>query len=272
MLLPPFWRGRGKHAPARIRIARFQAIVKAAQAVAGYNAILQDANLCTPALVDRIQDVEAALSAITPIPHHQYASLFSTRRPARRRPPDGPETRSALLVEYAEARAGLGTCRSAAVDDSDPYSPQSTANFTADLFRLSRALQSPPPTELPCDQAVVVFSGMEAGILTEEQRDDLWNRFQTPLFEQFVGTDGRIVAAECEVHDGMHIRLDDAIVESHCGEIVLTSLTDREAPALRVLSGLSGEIEHAPCECGRAEPRLMRVGQAAGSKTVTAVA
>lgn len=273
MLLPPFWRGRGKHAPARNRIARLQAILKAAQKIPGYREALETAKLNTPALAEAVREVDAAVAAIPPISMARYESFYVRRPAALRQGSANGETRSALMVSYAEARAGFANCHDRLTEQSDLYSPDAIAGATADLLNLSRALESAAaPIAAHGDQAMVVFSGTEAGILTQAQRDSLWYRYHAPLFEQFLGTDGVVIAAECEVHAGMHLRLESAIVESLDGEIVLTSLTDLETPALRVRTGLGGEIEHEACECGRVEPRLVGVRKVEAPEVRAAVA
>ncbi len=130
------------------------------------------------------------------------------------------------------------------------------AEATVDLYNLSQSLQSTTPLK-DTDHGLVVFSGVDAGLMTAEQRHDLWERYQVPLFEQFLGTDGRVVAAECELHAGLHIRPNGAVFELLDDELVITSLTDEASPALRMQSGFTGQIDREPCECGRLEPRLI---------------
>ena len=174
-------------------------------------------------------------------------------------------------MPYALARSGVDSCRTTLSGYTDLYSVRGMASATEDLRRLGQALSNPPSAETDeADLAMVVFSGMDAGVLTEEQRNQLWDKHQMPFFEQFVGTDGRVVASECEVHSGLHVRGEDAVVECVDGEIVLTSLTDQQTPALKVLSGLSGTIEKEACDCGRTEPRIMSLARASKSRAAAA--
>lgn len=274
MLLPPFWRGRQSHAPAGIRLSRFRAVLRAAQAVPAYRERFAKAGLTSPETVDALVDVEAALTTLNPISWSHYTSIFAGRRPSWRRRPANSETRSALLVPYAEARSGAGSCNR--TDDvNDLYSDAGIGRATADLFRLSRSLSSASEkngTLQRPDMAVVVFSGMDAGVLTEEQRDQIWAYYQVPLFEQLVGTDGNVIATECEVHAGLHISPAAVVLERVDGEIVVTSLTDTEHPAIRVWSGLTGEIDGTPCECGRVEARLLGLEHSIRDRSAKAVA
>jgi hypothetical protein len=224
-------------------------------------------------MLDAIVDVEAALTALQPISWSHYSSLFSTRPPSWRKRPMNTETRSALLVPYAEALSGgLGSVRAMPETENDLYSDSGIARATADLFRLSRALGSANSTDAQPDMAVVVFSGMDAGVLTQEQRDQIWSYYQVPLFEQLLGTDGKVIAMECEVHSGLHVNPAAAVLECLDGEVLVTSLTDTEYPAIRVWSGLTGKIDAAPCECGRVEARLLGLGRSAQDRSAIAVA
>jgi hypothetical protein len=83
--------------------------------------------------------------------------------------------------------------------------------------------------------AVVVFSSVGLhGALEMHHRDLLWKAFGLPVFEQLRGADGRVIARECEVHNGLH--LDAA-----------------EMPV-----GMAVEIETEQCDCGLETARLRR--------------
>jgi hypothetical protein len=59
--------------------------------------------------------------------------------------------------------------------------------------------------------AIVVFSSVTLhGALEMHHRDLLWKAFGLPVFEQLLGADGRVIARECEVHDGLHLGSGDA--------------------------------------------------------------
>lgn len=197
--------------------------------------------------------------------------MFLQRKPARRHIPSSRETRSAWMAPYAKARTGLDACHDLPSDCLELYSPRGTAEATADLYNLSQSLQ-PTAFQKDADHGLVVFSGVDAGLLTAEQRQDLWERYQVPLFEQFLGTDGRVVAAECELHAGLHIRPEGAVFELLDDELVITSLTDQNSPALRLRSGFTGQIDREPCECGRLEPRLVGLRALVQLKAETAAA
>ena len=102
---------------------------------------------------------------------------------------------------------------------------------------------------------IVVLSSVnspDGGPLFARHRDLLWKAFGLPVFEQLRGWDGRVIARECEVHDGLHFE---------GGE--------HELAALRMAADFSAEIVTAQCECGAETPRLR---YAAAPKALTAAA
>jgi hypothetical protein len=105
---------------------------------------------------------------------------------------------------------------------------------------------------------VVSFTGGDLGELREEDREPFWRVFQVPVFEQRVGFDGRVVAYECEAHEGLHIVPERAAFEETAeSELLITSLTDLRFPTLRVGTRMARSIEHECCGCGNAAPRLV---------------
>jgi hypothetical protein len=87
--------------------------------------------------------------------------------------------------------------------------------------------------ELPSlKTAIVVLTTIGETLLVNHHRDALWRAFGVPVFEQLRGSDGAVIARECEVHDGLHI---------------VDSTAD-----------LRGEIVTDPCACGAETPRLRR--------------
>ena len=67
--------------------------------------------------------------------------------------------------------------------------------------------------------------------MSDADRESLWWAFRVPVYEQVIGKSGKLLAAECEAHDGLHIA----------------------SPAL----SLHGEsVDDSPCPCGRKTSRI----------------
>jgi hypothetical protein len=76
---------------------------------------------------------------------------------------------------------------------------------------------------------VVVFTGPGYGVLTEEDREQIWRRWGVPVYEQMMDSDGRVVAEECDAHDGLHLVAGAA---------------------------WAGAAEHGECACGLEGPKV----------------
>jgi hypothetical protein len=85
--------------------------------------------------------------------------------------------------------------------------------------------------------ALVVLTDIAGDTLAEDSRHMLWQAFGVPIFEQLRGEHGRVIARECEVHDGLHMDPAAAVTEEFSGD-------------------LSGGLVNEQCECGAETPRL----------------
>lgn len=79
---------------------------------------------------------------------------------------------------------------------------------------------------------VIVLSRPSDGLLTEDDRDFIWNALGVPAFNHLVDEDGRVLARECDAHDGLHV----------------------EAPLPSVYRD---RVISEACPCGRPGDRLM---------------
>jgi len=95
--------------------------------------------------------------------------------------------------------------------------------------------------------AVIALESRGDPLLSMEERAWLWRAFRVPVFEQIIGPDGELLAAECEAHDGLHI----------------------EIPGL---SWSGYQLEMSPCGCGRKTPRLQPGMPAERTRSVAAYA
>jgi hypothetical protein len=124
-------------------------------------------------------------------------------------------------------------------------------------------------------EAVIVIQGLEEGILFPGERDMLWRTLGVPVFEQWVGLDGELLAWECGLHQGLHFQQDRAELEQIRGELVLTSWYGLCSPAPRLATGWTAEIDTRCCRCGDPNPLLRDLGiwqPAAAPKAVFACA
>ena len=127
------------------------------------------------------------------------------------------------------------------------FAPAALASTREQLFGLAAAERPPSLTH-----AVIVLESPGDGLLSAGERERLWRAFRVPVFEQIVGARGRLVAAECEAHEGLHV----------------------ETPGLPwgSLPSQGYRLELAACGCGRNTPRLVSALPAERTRSVAAYA
>jgi hypothetical protein len=79
-------------------------------------------------------------------------------------------------------------------------------------------------------------------LITEAERAQFWRVFGVPLFQQIVGRAGRVIAWECEAHDGLHFDSDDIELAGYTLDVSLCGC-GRKTPRLRVAA--QPELEQA---------------------------
>lgn len=127
------------------------------------------------------------------------------------------------------------------------------------LRRICAAIEARLLTLPQLCEAVIVMEGIEEGTLHAGERDLLWRALGVPVFEQWLGLDGELLAWECAAHCGLHFNSEKAELEVVDGELVVTSWNALRTPVLRMGTGWTAEIERLPCACGDARPLLRHI-------------
>ncbi len=119
--------------------------------------------------------------------------------------------------------------------------------------------------------ALPVICGAER--VTPRDRADLEAAFG-PVFDVYGCREVMMIAGECSVHDGLHVCMDNLVVEiivtengrqrpareGETGEIVLTDLHNFGMPFIRYANGdIATAGSDKPCACGRTLPRIRSV-------------
>lgn len=112
-------------------------------------------------------------------------------------------------------------------------------------------------------------------------REEIVKAFGPNVFETYGSREVMLVAAECEAHDGLHLSMENLLVElvvredgrerpaepGETGEVIITDLHNYGMPFLRYASGdLAVSRGREPCPCGR---NLLRVGPVEGRVSET---
>jgi phenylacetate-CoA ligase len=110
--------------------------------------------------------------------------------------------------------------------------------------------------------------------LFPSDRESLVQAFGPNVFETYGNREVMLVAAECEAHQGLHLSMENLVVElvvregaaerparsGELGEVVITDLHNYGAPFIRYVTGdLAVACAPGRCACGRALTRLERV-------------
>lgn len=113
-----------------------------------------------------------------------------------------------------------------------------------------------------------VLCGAEA--LLPHDREAIVQAFGPHIFETYGSRETMLIAAECEVHEGMHLSDENLLVEiarngqalppGKPGDVLITDLHNYGMPLIRYANGdLATMAETGPCACGRRLRKLARV-------------
>lgn len=125
------------------------------------------------------------------------------------------------------------------------------------LRRITAAVLAGELTLPKLDDAIVVLNSITDGALYSGERDLLWQVFGVPIFEQWIGFDGELIAWECDAHDGLHLNSPQVHLEANSDGFRLTSWDARRTPVLRLDCGFRTELSQEPCRCGHPSPLLL---------------
>lgn len=256
----------GNRVPRDVRLARFRRVLRAAQRTRRYQAALERAGLTSPGAISRLCSIEEALQQLPRMDWAEFqgspADFYNPAAPApalqRFRYPTNHQIRTAVLGPRLVESASVRVFQPDWIEQVREFRPEALAGPVSVLMQLAKAAHYTGTAIPTVTRAIVAFTGLEHGALTEAGRDMLWQVFEVPIFEQYLGADGSLLAWECEAHAGLHMVEDNAIVEqSPEAELILTSLTDRRHPTIRLVTGLAARLQAGACECGQAGPRLI---------------
>jgi hypothetical protein len=262
-----------------LRLSRFRKVLLAAQRTRGYRSALERAGLCSPREIARIRSINEALQRIPCLDWTEFrGALDDFQNPVATAPaapglryPSNREVRTAVLgLRVAESSLlrmfSPGEIDQRFLDEMRRFEPEAIAAPVNVLLQLAESIPA-------LTRAVIAFSGLELGVLSEADRDSLWRAFEVPVFEQYLGLDGSLVAWECEAHEGLHTVAENAIIEQNSrSELVLTCLTGHRYPVIRLGTGLTARLTEEDCGCGEPGPRLIGLEPLAAHRRPNALA
>ena len=130
------------------------------------------------------------------------------------------------------------------------FEPNVLVGYGFDLQRLAEKVRSQRMSLPSLNRTIFALTDCGANPISDPLREILWRTFGVPVYELIVAPGCALLAAECEAHDGYHLR-DGAEAYLVGRELVC------DAPPLTALrTGFTGDIETSPCACGADSARL----------------
>lgn len=145
------------------------------------------------------------------------------------------------------------------------YRPQVLVAFTNPLYQLARSVET-QGLQVFSPKAIVV--GAEK--IYQHQRALIERVFGAPVFETYGSREFSLIGAECELHEGLHLTMENLLVEivdddgtptavGEEGNILVTDLFNRAMPFIRYAIGDRAVAGFETCRCGRGLPLLRKV-------------
>jgi len=238
----------------------------AAQRTTGYQPFLQSVGLATREALASVDSVERTLERFPAIDLDEFCGSRAAFEspggtwplPQAFRSPLEHTPRTAILMAGFQPSSSIKVMAQNWTRGLKQFGASALAAPVSVLRSFADAIETGRNDAPPLRHFVVSFTGGEQGELAEQDRERFWRVFRVPVFEQRLGFDGRVIAYECEAHDGLHVLRERAAFEQTAhSELLLTSLTDLRLPTLRVGTRLGGSIHSDCCDCGNAASRLI---------------
>ena len=248
-----------------VRLARFRAVLLAAHRARGYREALESAGLASPESITRLRSIEDILPKLPCLSqaefraapsefHNPTAPAPKLQRLWRHTP---TPVRTAVLAPHFEENALVRVFDPGSAQEIRRFDPEVIAAPLELLIELAEKARRGIPSIPTPGRAIIALTRLEYCALPESARDLLWRTFEVPVFEQLLGADSSVLAWECEAHEGLHTVENNVVVEQNTeSQLIVTSLTDRRRPVLRLVTGFTGTLEAEACGCGHPGLRL----------------
>lgn len=169
--------------------------------------------------------------------------------------PAGPALRTALLGNL-DCFGAAATYPQIRWRQLPSFAPQVLAGTTKDLEAFAAGVFR-REWELPSlDTAVFNLTAVGDSPLTSARRDKLWRAFRVPVYEVLFDREAGVLAAECEAHEGWHVRHRQLRFDMQSGSVLFRK---NGAFASPLVTGLTAEGLDGVCACGDEAPLLRGV-------------
>jgi len=140
--------------------------------------------------------------------------------------PIAPVPRTVVLVDWFDSSPLrlVQTFAEGWTEQAAAFAPAAVAGTREQLLALAE--HAPRLTH-----ALIVLVRAGEPLTTAAERDRLWRAFGVPVFEQIISEDGRLLAAECEAHDGLHVAVADRAWDDYW-MVTVTCACGQKSPRL----------------------------------------
>jgi hypothetical protein len=185
--------------------------------------------------------------------------------------PITPSPRTAIL-EDGSMRTGIwqmGSVRTIScgagiewLERLERFQPESIAASPNRLLLLADLKRAGRLTLPSVRHSLVMQFELGEAWIEEEEREELWQAFQVPVFEQLCNRHGHLLAHECEARDGLHIGDGQTWIVDLEGCLWHASGQNviNRSKIVPQWSGLQGRVILDGCACGQPGPRLRIYG------------
>jgi hypothetical protein len=136
------------------------------------------------------------------------------------------------------------------------FAPQILAGSFPDLQLLANAVFKDPTGYGGCELAVFTLVPLGQPPVSPRERNLLWRAFQVPIYEVLIDRDSSILAAECEAHDGWHLRHPDLRFDLRTSRVIMQRDGLQASPEE---TGYSAKGLDNFCGCGDPAPILREI-------------
>lgn len=145
------------------------------------------------------------------------------------------------------------------------WRPHAIVAYTNPLYDFARELEE---RGLRPWSPRAIVTGAEK--LHDFQRELIERVFAAPVFETYGSREFMLIGSECDHHAGLHITMEDLLVEivdddgrptpaGREGNVAITDLRNYGMPFIRYLNGDRAIAGSEPCPCGRGLPLLKKI-------------
>ena len=108
----------------------------------------------------------------------------------------------------------------------------------------------------------------QSEMLFPHMKEDIEEAFQCPVFDHYGCKETTIKACDCSRHEGLHVSVENGIIETiigdeqvtgETGSILMTDFRNLAMPFIRYDVGDSGRISEESCSCGRSLPLMQSI-------------